>query len=97
MGIAHGGGAADTWTRPAPRPPMEPCHRSTERRGPLTPSPGRGLRSMAAVWLHVHGVAAGSAAAIIGQRALLADPARDCGRTRGRALGETRSPDRMGV
>jgi hypothetical protein len=39
MTASHGGGAAGRWARPALRPLGEPCPRSTERRGPLTPAP----------------------------------------------------------
>jgi hypothetical protein len=91
---SYGGGAAGTRTRPAPRSaplPHGAGPRSTERRGPLTRRQAMGRDRRPAVWLHMQGSAPGSVAAIIGQRGALANPARDCGRTRGPCRG--RPPD----
>ena len=98
---SYGGGAAGIRTRPAPRSaplPHGAGPRSTERRGPLTRSPSHwaaiGSRPCGCTFTAwPRGVSRPSSASA----GTLADPARDCGRTRGPDKGATRVPGSHGA
>jgi hypothetical protein len=64
-----------------------PAPRSGAGLSPAPKAMGRDQRP--AVWLHSHGMAPRSVAAIVGQRGALASPARDCGRVPALYLGFT--------
>ena len=68
---------------------MSPLH-GAARAATRPQAMGRDRRP--AVWLHGHGMARGSVAAIVGQRGALANPARDCERTRGPCRGDHPGP-----